>query len=64
VDRHDIIGEIRRTPREGRALGEMAFECGTGIKESNWSDEYRARLSDAVAEAGLETNQMNPRLRR
>jgi len=43
VDRHDIIGEIRRTARDGRALGKMAFERETGIKESDWSGKYWAR---------------------
>jgi hypothetical protein len=38
----------------------MAFESETGIKESDRSDQYRTRWSDAVAEVGLETNQMNP----
>lgn len=35
VDRHHIIGEIRRTAPEGRALGEMAFERETGELDSS-----------------------------
>ena len=47
MDRHDIIGEIRRTARDGRALGKMAFERETGIKESGWSGKYWARWWDS-----------------
>lgn len=57
-----ILDEIRRTAKEngGKALGRDRFEKETGIKEGDWSGRYWARRSDAVREAGLVPNRMNP----
>ncbi|WCO68717.1 GIY-YIG nuclease family protein [Iamia majanohamensis] len=60
MEREDILGEIRRIAMEndGRAPGKKAFQRQTGIPESRWSGRYWARWSDAVAEAGLDPNEM------
>jgi hypothetical protein len=49
-----ILAEIKRTARDGFALGRDSFTKETGIKERDWSGRYWARWSDAVKEAGLE----------
>lgn len=59
-----ILAEIRRTAAEngGVALGKKRFLDATGIAESDWSGRYWARWSDAVREAGVSGQRMNPRL--
>lgn len=64
IDRQHILDEIKRTAKAngGKALGRESFEKETGIKESDWSGRYWARWGDAVREAGLAPNRMNPPL--
>lgn len=49
-----ILGEIRRTARDGVPLGHRAFATATGIKEHDWRGKLWARWGDAVNEAGFE----------
>lgn len=60
MTKQHIIDEIRRTARDGRALGKERFFAETGIREQDWSGKYWVRWSDAVREAGLEPSVMNP----
>lgn len=60
--RDDILAAIREiAARTGaRALGKKAFTTATGITEYEWTKHW-ARWSDAVADAGLSANEMQPR---
>jgi len=58
MDRETILAEIKRTARDGKALGRDAFTKETGISERAWSGRFWARWSDAVREAGLEARTM------
>ncbi|CCI54558.1 GIY-YIG nuclease family protein [Nostocoides jenkinsii] len=61
--RDHILSELRRIGADlGRAPGKRVFERETGIRESDWAGKYWVRWSDAVAEAGLSPNVLNPRL--
>ena len=64
VTKERILSEIRRTTAEngGVALGKKRFLAATGIAESDWSGRYWARWSDALREAGVPGQQLNPRL--
>jgi hypothetical protein len=57
VSRDFILAEIRRTARDGRAMGRQSFEAETGIREHLWNRHW-ARWSDAVAEAGFTPNSL------
>lgn len=59
-----ILAEIRRTAAEndGVALGKKRFLNATGIAESDWLGRYWTRWSDALREAGVAGQAMNPRL--
>ncbi|MEM8836181.1 MAG: GIY-YIG nuclease family protein [Planctomycetota bacterium] len=59
-DREHILSEIRRVADAfgGAAPGRKRFEAETGIRESDWCGVYFVRWSDAVAEAGLEPNEL------
>jgi hypothetical protein len=59
-----ILAEIQRTAAQngGEPLGRERFLAETGIKESDWLGKYWARWSDAIAEAGLQPNQLNAAL--
>jgi hypothetical protein len=61
VTKDEILAEIRRlaVENDGRPIGRDRFSRETGIRESEWSGRYWTRWSDAVAEAGLEPNQLN-----
>jgi hypothetical protein len=54
MNRETILAEIKRTARDGKALGRDAFFNETGIGERAWSGRFWALWSDAVKEAGLE----------
>jgi hypothetical protein len=64
MDKAYILGEIVRTAREagGVAPGKRKFEQETGIREHDWLGKHWARWSDAVKEAGLQPNQLAPRI--
>ncbi|HSQ28297.1 MAG TPA: GIY-YIG nuclease family protein [Gemmatimonadaceae bacterium] len=64
VTKEEILTEIRRTAAEngGVALGKKRFLDATGIAESDWSGRYWARWGDALREAGVPGQQLNPRL--
>jgi hypothetical protein len=55
-----ILTEIKRIAAEnnGVAPGRLRFTALTGIKESDWSGRFWVRWNDAIAEAGLQPNQM------
>lgn len=63
VVKEHILAEIRRTAAEngGRPLGRKRFAAYTGIRDGDWG-RFWARWGDAVREAGLEPNQLQPRL--
>jgi len=52
-----ILDEIRRTAKNGVALGVERFLRETGIRESDWRGRFWVRWSDAVEEAGLKPSQ-------
>ncbi len=58
-----ILDEIRRTAaiNDGVPLGTDRFASETGIKEADWRGRYWARWTDAVREAGLTPNALQPR---
>lgn len=64
IDKHYILAEIRRlaAANGGVAPGRNRFATETGIREHDWSGRYWARWSDAIAEAGVASNRMMPRL--
>jgi len=55
-----ILTEIKRIAAEnnGVAPGRLRFTALTGIKASDWSGRFWVRWNDAIAEAGLQPNQM------
>ena len=57
-----ILDEIRRyaSEHDGATPGKGRFETATGIKEADWMGRYWAKWSDAVGEAGLQPNVLNP----
>lgn len=62
MDKDHILDEIRRTARAngGRPLGQQRFAAETGIREKDWLGRHWARWGDAVQEAGLTRNLLNP----
>ena len=60
----DVLREIRRTAAEngGVALGRANFFTATGIRESDWRGRWWTTWGAAVRDAGLEPQQLNPRL--
>lgn len=64
MTKDDILDEIRRTAAEngGAALGIKSFERQTGIRQEDWLGVYWPRWGDAVREAGLQANALNPRI--
>ena len=64
MDKDFILQQIKNYANEhgGKTPGKIAFEKSTGIKETDWSGRYWVRWSDAVAEAGLAPNVLNPSL--
>jgi Meiotically Up-regulated Gene 113 (MUG113) protein len=64
VDKETILAEIRRTAEAngGRPLGRARFASETGIREHDWSGRYWARWSEALAEAGFASNQLQGRI--
>jgi hypothetical protein len=63
MNKQHILNEIVRTAKEngGLPLGTDRFTTATGIKEFDWRGRFWARWSDAVREAGLIPNTLNPR---
>lgn len=63
LTKEQILGEIVRTAEAngGAPLGRSRFAAETGIHEHDWRGRFWARWSDAVAEAGLEPNQLQQR---
>ena len=60
LNKQHILSEIQRIAalNGGRAPGVKAFENETGITQGRWYGVHWARWSDAVAEAGLQGNQL------
>jgi hypothetical protein len=60
MDKAYILDEIRRTAEKngGLPLGKSRFFAETGIRESDWLGKHWIKWSDAVREAGYETNKM------
>lgn len=58
MDKTHILDEIRRTAQAngGKALGHHKFATETGIGWNGWHGKHWVRWSDAVKEAGLESN--------
>src|SRR5690242_18890584 len=54
-----ILNEIRRTAKNGIAIGQTLFTKETGIKIDEWRDKYWARWGDALVEAGFPQNDWN-----
>lgn len=61
MTRDFIISEIKRTAdaNNGKALGKQRFYQETGLKESDWYGKYWTKWSDAIIEAGFESNKLN-----
>jgi hypothetical protein len=61
MTRDFIISEIQRTAEanNGKALGKQRFYQETGLKESDWYGKYWTKWSEAVADAGYESNKLN-----
>lgn len=60
--RAQIISEIQRLAVAGRAPGVAAFRKSTGINDSRWRGILWARWSEAVADAGLQSNELQGKL--
>jgi hypothetical protein len=60
MDKQHILDEIRRTAKNGKALGQASFLRETGFKENDWRGKYWARWGDAIAEAGYSQNDWTP----
>ena len=62
MNREHILSEIRRTAVEngGVGLGRARFQTETGIRESDWRGIHWVRWNEALAEAGLQPNQLQP----
>jgi hypothetical protein len=61
--REQIISEIQRVATEqGRPPGSQVFAKETGIRETDWRGRYWARWGDALADAGLGSNEFNARM--
>lgn len=62
--RERILSEIRRLAREngGKAPGKSMFQQETGIADSDWYGKLWLRWNDAVADAGLTSNERQERL--
>lgn len=60
MDKEHIIAEIRRTAKAngGVALGRLRFEAETDIRTSDWYPDFWLRWSEAVRDAGFESNRM------
>jgi len=63
MNKQHVLDEIRRTAKEngGVPLGKGRFKKQTGIKESDWSGRFWARWGDAIREAGLTANTLQPK---
>lgn len=60
MSRDHILAEIKRVSAQlgGQGVGRRTFERETGIRENDWLGRYWVRWSDALAEAGLDPNQL------
>lgn len=60
----DILAAIKKVARQldGVAPGWRVFERHSGIRYADWSGKYWTRWSDALEEAGLQPNTLNPRI--
>jgi Meiotically up-regulated gene 113 len=59
MDKQHIIDEIRRTAKDGRAIGQGLFAKQTGIHVHDWRGKFWARWSDALVEVGYAPNEWN-----
>lgn len=64
ASREWIVAEIQRLAAENHGVGpgRRSFEYSTGIRPTDWEGRYWARWGDALTEAGLAPNTLNPRL--
>lgn len=64
LSRAHIVAEIQRTAEAngGTPLGKSRFLSETGIRESDWLGRFWTKWSDALDEAGYESNVMNSRM--
>ena len=62
--REQIIEAIKRVSKAsgGSSPGWRKFATETGIRYADWHGRYWTRWSDALAEAGLAANTLNPRI--
>jgi hypothetical protein len=56
MHKEHILDEIRRTAKNGKAIGQKLFFTETGIKVEDWRGKYWARWGDALVEAGFTAN--------
>lgn len=57
MDKQHIIDEIRRTSKDGKAIGQKLFLTETGIRAHEWHGKYWAKWGDALVEAGFGENE-------
>jgi hypothetical protein len=57
MDKQHIIDEIRRTSKDGKAIGQKLFFTETGIRVHEWHGKYWAKWGDALIEAGFGENE-------